>query len=126
MLHTPSLFLSGRDCVTNTQTSVVHLSRLFHSLSAIPSSSICGFKPCVTLRRPPPHAGQTRKRKQTGISGGSYSPTCFRGTSLTVKLLFTWPLLHAQYLICVFHVRFKLMFPLYLTVILNCWRSYLK
>lgn len=30
--HTPSLCVSGRDCVTNTQTSVVHLSRLFHSL----------------------------------------------------------------------------------------------
>lgn len=32
MHHTPAFCLSGRDCVTNTQASVVHLSCLFHSL----------------------------------------------------------------------------------------------
>lgn len=76
MPHTLSLCLSGRDCVTNTQTSVVHLSRLFHSLSAIPSYSICGFKPRLTRRWPLPCSGQNRKRKQTGISGGSYLLSC--------------------------------------------------
>lgn len=64
-----SLCVSGRDRPTNTQTSVVHpsLSRPL-SASFIPSSAICGFKLRLTLR-------PARKRKQTGISGGSGSPS---------------------------------------------------
>lgn len=76
MHHTPSRCLSGRDWVTNTQASVVHLSRLFHSLCAMPSYCICGLEPQLTLCWPLPRSGQNRKRKQTGISGGSHLPPC--------------------------------------------------
>lgn len=77
MHHTPSLCPSRRDWVTNTQASVVHLSRLFHSPSVMPSYCICGFKSPLTLCWPLPSSGQNRKRKQTGISGGSCLPPCF-------------------------------------------------
>lgn len=66
--------VSRRDCFTNTQASVVHLSCPFHSPSVMPSYCICGFKPQLTLWWPLPSSGQNRKRKQTGISGGSCIP----------------------------------------------------
>lgn len=69
--------VSRRDCFTNTQASVVHLSRLFHSLSVVSSYRICEFKPCLTLRWPLLSSSQSRKRKQTGISGGSCLPPSF-------------------------------------------------
>lgn len=114
MLHTPTnrlYFFFVRTWLCYQHTTLCCPSRT--PLSFIPSSSVCGFKPCVTLRRPPPHAGQNRKRKQTGISGGSYSPTCFRRTRVRVIPITVWLLLHALLSpeFCVFLQRFNSVFP---------------
>lgn len=67
--------VSRRDCFTNTQASVVHLSRPFHSLSVMPSYCICGFKPRLTLWWPLP---SSKQEEETDGYHGKLHTTMFQ------------------------------------------------
>lgn len=66
----------------HTSFCCAFLTPLSFPLSS-PPFCICGFKTQLTPGWPLQSSGQNRKRKQTGISGGSYMPPCFsRGECL--------------------------------------------